>query len=74
MAALLDGSQSARPAGEAASDLAEILAGQESEANRMVRFEIFAESVVREENVNNFIEARKRLKGWLEDESFEDPD
>jgi hypothetical protein len=74
MTALLDGRPSARPAGEAASDLAEILAGQGSEANRITRFEIFAVSVVREEHINNFIEARKRLKGWLEDESFENPD
>lgn len=72
MAALLDGRSSARTAGEEASDLAEVLGGQGSEANRMARLQVLAASAVREDRERNFIEARKWLKGWLENETSED--
>jgi hypothetical protein len=72
MAALLDGRSSARTAGEEAPELAEVFGGQGSEANRMARFQIMAASAVREDRERDFVEARKRLKGWLENETFED--
>jgi hypothetical protein len=72
MTALLDGRSSARTAGEEAYDLVEVLGVQGSEANRMARFQIMAASAVREDRERDFVKARKRLKGWLENETFED--
>ena len=71
MTALLDGRPSARTVGEEAFDLAEALGVQGSEAARMVRLQIMAASASRQDRVSDFIEARKGLKGWLENESQE---
>lgn len=73
MTALLDGRSSARTAGEEAYDLAEVLGVQGSEADRMARLQIMAASASREDRVSDFIEARKRLKGWLKNETSENP-
>jgi hypothetical protein len=73
MTALLDGRSSARTAGEEAYDLAEVLGVQGSEADRMARLQIMAVSVGREDRISDFIEARKRLKGWLNNETSENP-
>ncbi|MBE3112894.1 MAG: hypothetical protein IMZ46_20675 [Acidobacteria bacterium] len=73
MTALLDGRSSARAAGEEAYDLAEVLGVQGSEADRMARLQIMAASASREDRVSDFIEARKRLKGWLKNETSENP-
>ncbi|MBE3131566.1 MAG: hypothetical protein IMZ54_12745 [Acidobacteria bacterium] len=72
MTALLDGRSSARAAGEEAYDLAEVLGVQGSEADRMARLQVLAASASREDRVSDFIEARKRLKGWLKNETSED--
>ena len=73
MTALLDGRSSARTAGEEAYDLAEVLGVQVGEADRMARLQIMAASASREDRVSDFIEARKRLKGWLNNETSENP-
>jgi hypothetical protein len=73
MTALLDGRPSARTVGEEAFDLAEALGVQGSEAARMVRLQIMAASASRQDRVSDFIEARKGLKGWLDNETSENP-
>ena len=73
MTALLDGRSSARTAGEEAYDLAELLGVQGREADSMARLQIMAASASREDRVSDFIEARKRLKGWLKNETSENP-
>lgn len=73
LAALLDGRPSSRPTEEEVSELAEILAGQGNGAYRIVRLRAMVPRSVRCENERDFIEARKRLKGWLEDETSESP-
>ena len=72
IAALLDGRSLDLKAGEEASDLAEVLDVQGSEASMMARLQVMAAFAVREDRERNFIEARKRLKGWLENETSED--
>jgi len=73
MTALLDGRPSARTVGEEAYDLAEVLGIQRSEADRMARLQIMAASTRREDRVSDFIKARTGLKGWLENETSENP-
>lgn len=73
MTALLNGRSSARTAGEEAYDLAEVLGVRGSEADRMARLQIMAASAGRKDRVSDFIEARKRLKGWLKNETSENP-
>ncbi len=72
MAALLDGRSAAPPTVEDAADLAEVLGGQGREANTMARLQVAAASAVRKNRERDFIEARKRLKGWFENETSED--
>jgi hypothetical protein len=73
MAALFDGRSSKQPAGEEAPELTEVLAGQEAETTRMARLQVMAASAVQKKLESDFTEARKRLKGWLENETSEDP-
>jgi hypothetical protein len=73
MTALLDGRSSARTAGEEACDLAEVLGVQGNKADRMARLQIMAASTGREDRVSGFIKARNGLKGWLKNETSENP-
>jgi hypothetical protein len=72
LAALLDG-RSAAPAASQATELAEVLVGEDSQAERMVRLRLAAASAARKEQAYQVTEARRWLKGWLEDETSEDP-
>jgi hypothetical protein len=73
LAAMLDGGPST-PVVETAPELAEVLAGQRPEAALIVRIRAATKAAAREDIDRVFIEARKRLKGWLEDETSENPD
>jgi hypothetical protein len=73
LAAVLDGRPSA-PAAESGPDLAEVLAGHAGEMSRMDRLQARARLSGQDEIERDFIKARTRLEGWLEDETSEDPD
>jgi hypothetical protein len=73
LAAVLDGRLPA-PAAGPAPELAEVLACEPGEGERLVRLQALARQSVREEIKRDFIKARKGLKGWLENETSEDPD
>ena len=62
------------PSRETPAVLAEVLGGtgDAAEAARMARREIIAAASARREQERQFTEARKRLKGWLANEAFED--
>lgn len=73
LAALLDGRASAAPAENTeASVLAEVVGGT-GEATRLARLEIFAAAAARRDLERQNTEARKWLKGWLVDETSENP-
>lgn len=74
LAALLDVRSAAAAPGDAASELAEVVLGQEAEAGRLARLRTMAASVIRKNGQRGFFEARRGLKGWLEDETSETPD
>jgi hypothetical protein len=74
LAALLDGPSAAAAPGDAAPELAEVVLGQGAEAGRLARLRTMAASAVRKNEQRGFFEARKGLKGWLEDETSEIPD
>ena len=71
MAALLDGRPSVRAVAEDASDLAEVMGGQGADEDAVKRLQILAATAARKSHERNIIEARKELKGWLENENFE---
>jgi hypothetical protein len=71
LAALLDGRSAAAAPGEAASELAEV---EGAEAGRLARLRTMAASAIRKNGQKGFFEARKGLKGRLEDETSETPD
>jgi hypothetical protein len=73
MAVLLDGRQTISATGEAPSELAEILVVKGREGDRLARLQALAASAVREDRERDFVEARKRLKGWLKNETSENP-
>lgn len=70
--ALLDGRSAGPAPGGEASELAEVLAGEDSEAGRMVRLQLAAASAARKEQERQVTEAWRRLKGWSVDEASED--
>jgi len=72
MAALFDGRQTASPAGEAPSELAEVLTGRGRDAERLARVQLAAAAAARKEQARQVREAWRRLKGWLDDETSED--
>ena len=74
IAALLDGRPSVRAVAEDASDLAEVMGGQCADEDAVKRLQIMAATTARKNQERNIIEARKGLKGWLENESFENID
>lgn len=74
LAALLDGRSAAAAPSEMASELGEIILGQGTEAEGLVRLRFMAAAAIRKDEQRGFFEARKGLKGWLEDETSEDPD
>ena len=74
LTALLDGRPTAGTAREGAFDLGELLGGQGSEAEMMARLQAMASSVVGRDGGRRFVEARKRLEGWLKNETFENID
>jgi hypothetical protein len=71
LAALFDGPSSARTAVNEAAELAELLDGHEGKTRWISRLQVMAASAVRSERKDNFIEARARLKGWIEHETSE---
>jgi len=71
MTALLGGRPSNLKAGEGASELAEMMGGQVGEVQTLMRLRIRASSGIREADFRDRLEARKRLKGWLEYEGQE---
>jgi hypothetical protein len=71
MTALLDGRSSNLKAGEGASELAEMMGGQVGEVQTLMRLQIMASSGIREADFRDGLEARKRLKGWLDNEGQE---
>jgi len=73
LAALLDGRSAAEAPGHTVPELAEVL-GQGAEAGRLARLRTMAASAVRKNEQRGFFEARKGLKGWLDDETSETPD
>ncbi len=72
LAVLLDGRQTSLPSGEAPSELAEILTGRGKDAERLARVELAAAAAARKEQARQVRQAWRRLKGWLDDETFED--
>lgn len=74
LAALLDGRTAPMAADDEASVVAEAVGGSEgaAEAARAVRLGNLAAAASRRERGRQVTEARKRLKGWLADESSED--
>jgi len=73
MAALLDGRPGARQPGETL-ELALALGGNGGEAERLSHLQSLAASAIREDALREFVEARIRLKGWLDNETLENPD
>jgi hypothetical protein len=71
MAALLDGRSPRRAVAEEASELADMVGGQVGEFQTIMRLQIVASSGNREADFRDGLEARKRLKGWLENEGQE---
>lgn len=74
LAALLDGRNAAAAPGEKAPELAEAVFGLGAEADRLALLQTMATSAMRQNERRRFFEARKGLKGWLEDETSETPD
>lgn len=72
MAAFFDGRRTSPPSGEAPSELAEVLTGRGRDAERLARVELAAAAAARKEQARQVREAWRRLKGWLDDETFED--
>ena len=72
LAVLLDGRQASLPSGEAPSELAEVLTGRGRDAERLARVELAAAAAARKEQARQVRQAWRRLKGWLDDETFED--
>lgn len=70
--ALLDGRSAGQVPGGEASELAEVLAGEDSEAGRMVRLQLTAGAAARRKQEHQVTEAWRRLKGWSVDEASED--
>ncbi|MBN2264439.1 MAG: hypothetical protein JW775_01370 [Candidatus Aminicenantes bacterium] len=74
LAAILNNQAQAGSATGPASELADVLAVAEGEAGRLARLRALAVSAGREERINDLIEARESLKGWLDNETSEDLD
>ena len=68
---MLDGRQTSLPSGEAPSELAEVLTGRGRDAERLARVQFAAAAAARKEQARQVREAWRRLKGWLDDETFE---
>jgi len=71
LAALLDGLSPVRTAASENLELVELLGGHEREAGRISRLQAMAASAARNEQKGDLIEARARLKGWIEHETSE---
>ena len=71
MAALLDGRSPTQTVAEEASELADMMGGQVGEVQALMRLQIMASSGIREAEFRDGLEARKRMKGWLENEGQE---
>lgn len=74
LAALLDGRSAAAAPGEKVPELAEAVFGLGAEADRLALLQTMTASSMRKNERRRFFEARKGLKGWLEDETCETPD
>ena len=72
MAALFGGRPTSLPSREAPSELAEVLTGGGRDAERLARVELTAAAAARKGQARQVREAWRRLKGWLDDETFED--
>ena len=72
LAALLDGRPASPATGEEAAEFAEVLGLRGREADRMAKLQAMTAPALRKERMGDFIEAQKRLKGWLENETSED--
>ena len=72
LAALLDGRQTSFPSGEVPPELVEVLTGRGRDAERLARVQLAAAAAARKEQARQVREAWRRLKGWLDDETFED--
>lgn len=71
---LLNGRSAAAPTNGPASEFAEVLSGQGTEVERMIRIQSLATFVAPKDMERDYFEARERLKGWLEYETSEAPD
>ncbi len=74
LAAVLDGRSRASRAESPEPEFAELLGGDERGANRLAVLQAFAASAARADRPTKLVEAFERLKGWLNDETLEDPD
>lgn len=74
LTALLDGRNSAAPPAESDPELAEALSGRAGELASLARLRAAVESAGSENTIRSAIEARIRLKGWVVDETSENPD
>jgi hypothetical protein len=72
LAALLDGRSAAHAASQA-SELVEIFGGKDGEADQMARLQHATAAVAPKHQEHQVTEAWRRLKGWLENETQEDP-
>jgi hypothetical protein len=71
--ALLDVRAAGPSPGGEASELADVLGSGEHEADTVTKLQAMAAKALRKEREGDFVEAQKRLKGWLENETSEDP-
>jgi len=74
LAALLDGRSQSLTASEPGPELAEAGIGQGAEARRLELVRDLAAAAARKDIARESIEAQRRLKGWLEYETPENPD
>jgi hypothetical protein len=72
--ALLDGRPPAATTSESPGELTEVLTGQGQEADRLNRLQTLAAASARMAAEREFFEAQRWLKGWLGDETLENPD
>ena len=74
LAALLDGRGVIVRTNGPAPELADVLSGQPAVAERLIRYRDLAATVGRRKVEGEYFEARERLKGRLENETFQNPD
>jgi len=74
LAALRGGPSPARAAEDETSEIAELLDGHGRDADWIFRLQALTAAALPKERKGDLVEARARLKGWIENETSESPD